>query len=151
MTVKEIMTSNVITIKRNSTIEEIAHILTENNISGVPVVDDEGRVVGIVTGRDLLYKDLEPRFPAVLEILGGFVFLSGVREHNKELRKVTAIKAEDIMTSSVITVDGGASVEKAASIMAQKNINRVPVVDNGKLVGIVSRHDVVRYIAKTLD
>jgi CBS domain-containing protein len=75
MKVKDLMSKKVFTVKKDTTVEEIAHILTENNISGVPVVDDQDKVIGIVTQKDLLYKEIEPRFPAVVEILGGLIFL----------------------------------------------------------------------------
>ena len=151
MKVSEIMSRNVITIKKDTSIEEIAHILTENNISGVPVVDDENHVIGMVTQKDLLYRDIEPRFPAVVEILGGLIFLKGVRHYQEELRKIVATKAENLMTRNVITINEDAEIEKAAELMVEKDINRIPVVINGNLAGIVSRADIVRYIAKKME
>ncbi len=151
MKVKEIMSTRVFTVKKDTTIEEIAHILTENNISGVPVVDNDNRVVGMVTQKDLLYKDIEPRFPAVVEILGGIIFLKGVKHYQEELKKLVAAKAEDIMTKKVITVSEDEEIERVAEIMVEKDINRVPVVKNGKLVGIIGRADIVRYIAKIME
>ena len=150
MKAREIMETNVITIKRETTIEEIAHVLTDNNISGVPVVDDNNKVIGMVTEKDLLYKDIEPRFPAVVELLGGLIFVKGVRHYNEELRKLVATKAEDIMTKGVISINGDAEVEKIAEIMVEKDINRIPVVEDGKIIGIISRADIVKYIAKGL-
>ncbi len=151
MEAREIMSSDVISVKRNTTIEEIAHLLADNNISGVPVVDDDGRVIGMVTQKDLLYKDVEPRFPAVVQLLGGTIFLKGVKHYNEELKKLVATKAEDIMTKQIVTVNANAKVERIAQLMVDKDINRIPVVDDGKLVGIVGRADIVRYIAKMLE
>src|SRR4051812_6257055 len=101
MKAKEIMSQKVITIGKDTTIEEIAHLFIEKNISGVPVVDGENKVVGMVTQKDLLYKDVEPHFPPVVEILGGLIFLGGVKHYNEELKKLVATKAEDIMTAKV--------------------------------------------------
>jgi len=151
MKVKELMSSNVITIKKDTTIEEIAHILTENNISGVPVINDNNEILGMVSQKDLLYKDVQPRFPAVVELLGGLIFLKGVKHYNEELKKLVAMKAEDIMTRNVITVGEEDEVEAIAEIMVEKDVNRVPVVRDGKLTGIVSRADMVRYIARMLE
>ncbi|MCX7710266.1 MAG: CBS domain-containing protein [Clostridia bacterium] len=151
MKAREIMSPEVITIGRETTIEEIAHILSEKNISGVPVVDEGKKVIGMVTQKDLLYKDVEPRFPAVVEILGGLVFLKGVRHYNEELKKLVATKAEDIMTKNVVTVNGDIQVERVAELMIEKDINRIPVVDQGTLVGIISRADIVKYIAKMME
>jgi CBS domain-containing protein len=151
MKAKDIMSTQVITIRKDTTIEEIAHLLADNNISGVPVVEENGKVIGMVTQKDLLYKDVEPRFPAMVEILGGIIFLNGVRHYNEELRKMVATKAEDIMTRHVHTVHPDEKVERIAQLMVEEDINRVPVVEEGKLAGIISRADVIRYIAKTLD
>lgn len=151
MKAKEIMSTNVITVKKDSTIEEIANVLTDNNISGVPVVDDDGRVIGMVSQKDLLYKDVEPRFPAVVEILGGLIFLKGVKQYQEELKKLVAAKAEDIMTKKVVTVTEDSEVERVAELMIEKDINRIPVLSQGKITGIVSRADIVRYIAKMME
>ena len=151
MKVKDIMSTSVLTVKKDTTIEEIAHILVDNDISGVPVVDDEDNILGIVTEKDLLYKDVEPHFPPVVEILGGTIFLKGVKEYNEKLRKLVATKAEEIMTKRVVTVEEDAIVEHVAELMVEKDINRIPVVNKGKLVGIISRSDVVKYIAKMME
>lgn len=148
MRVKEIMSTNVLTVSKDTTIEEIANILADNKIGGVPVVDDSGIIIGIVTQKDMLYKDVEPRFPAMVEILGSLVFLKGARQHNEELKKIVATKAADIMSPVVYTVNEETSVEEAAQLMVDRDIGRVPVVMDGKLTGILSRSDVVKYIAK---
>lgn len=151
MKAKEIMSTNVFTITRETTIEKIAHMFADNNISGVPVVDGMNRVIGMVTQKDLLYKDVEPRFPAVVEILGGLIFLKGVKHYNEELRKLVATKAEDVMTKVVITVGEDVEVEKVAELMAERDVNRIPVIRDDKLVGIISRADIIKYIAKMME
>ncbi len=151
MKVKDLMSKKVFTVKKDTTVEEIAHILTENNISGVPVVDDQDKVIGIVTQKDLLYKEIEPRFPAVVEILGGLIFLKGVKHYQEELKKLVAIKAEDLMTKKVVTVSEDDDIEKVAELMVERDINRIPVLKDGKLSGIIGRADVVRYIAQTME
>lgn len=151
MKAREIMSSKVITVQKDTTIEEIAHILTDNNISGVPVVDSDNKVVGMVTQKDLLYKDVEPHFPPVVEILGGLIFLKGVRHYNEELKKLVATKAEDIMTNKVISVEEDTEVERVAELMVAKDVNRIPVLKDGKLSGIIGRSDIVKYIARMLE
>lgn len=150
MRVAEIMSKEVVTVGPDTTIEEVAGLLTGKNISGVPVVDEDGKLKGIVTQKDLLYKDMEPRFPAVVELLGGLIYLKGVHKYNEELKKLVATKVEDIMTKEVVTVREDARVEDVARLMVEKGINRVPVVRDGNMVGIVGRGDVVKYIAKGL-
>lgn len=150
MLARDIMTRKVITIGKDTTIEEIAHLLVDANISGVPVVDEENRVIGMVTQTDLLYKDIEPRFPAVVELLGGLIFLKGVKQYNEELKKLVATKAEDIMTKDIVTISEDTTAEEIAKIMVEKKINRIPVVTDGKLVGIVTRADMMRFLAQTI-
>lgn len=151
MKAKEIMSTNVFTITKETTIEEVAHLFADNNISGVPVVDGANRVIGMVTQKDLLYKDVEPRFPAVVEILGGLIFLKGVKHYNEELKKLVATKAEDVMTKNVVTIGEDAEVEKVAELMAERDVNRIPVIKDDKLVGIISRADIIKYIAKMME
>ena len=148
MKAKDIMSKDVITVKKDTTVEEIAHLLSEKSISGVPVVDEDDKVVGMVTEKDLLYKDIEPHFPPVVEILGGLIFLKSVKQYNEELGKLVATRAEEIMTKKVVTIGLDTEVEKIAELMIEKDINRIPVVDNLKLVGIISRADVIRYISQ---
>lgn len=147
MNASDIMSKDVLTIKPDTTIEEIAHIMAEKNIGGLPVVDGDGMLVGIVTQKDMLYKDIEPRFPAVVEILGSMIFLAGIRQYREDFRKLVATKAEDIMTRDVLTVSEDTDIKRIAEIMVDKNINRVPVIRDGKLVGIIARGDIVRHIA----
>ncbi|MCX7749019.1 MAG: CBS domain-containing protein [Clostridia bacterium] len=152
MKVNELMSTNVITVKKDTTVQEIAHLLADNNISGLPVVDNDNKVLGIVTQKDILCKDIQPRFPAVFELLGGIIFVKGVKHFNDELKKLAATKAEDMMTEKVITTTGDTEVEKVAEMMVEEDLNSIPVVDGSKkLVGIISQADLVKYIAKMLD
>lgn len=144
MLAKDIMTKEVITVKKYATIQQIAKILTENRISGVPVVDEDGQIIGIVTKKDLLYKDVEPRFPSYVEVLGGIIFVDGVKHYEEELKKLVANTASDIMTTNVITISEDVDVKKIAEIMVERGINRLPVTNERKLVGIVSRGDIIK-------
>jgi len=144
MKVSEVMTKNVVSVTKDCTVEDVAALLLNKGISGVPVLDEHGKVIGVVTNKDLLYKTMQPDMPAVLEILGGFVYLGGVDRYNDELKKMTATKVEDIMTEDVITANIDDSVQEVATMMIHNNINRVPVVKDGQLVGIVSRSDLIR-------
>lgn len=144
MIAKDIMTTDVVTIKKDATIQGIAKLLTEKRISGVPVVDDNGKVLGIVTKKDLIYKDVDLKFPSYVEVLGGVFFVEGIKHYEEKLKKLLANKAEDIMTSKVTTIAEDIDVKSIAEIMIEKGINRLPVVKNDKLIGIVSRGDIVK-------
>lgn len=144
MITKDIMTKEVISVKKDATIQQIAKILTENKISGVPVIDEDEQLIGIVTKKDLLYKDVEPRFPSYVEVLGGIIFVDGLRQYEEELKKLVANTAGDIMTKDVATISEDVDVKKVAEIMVERGVNRLPVLKNKKIVGIVSRGDIVK-------
>lgn len=147
MLVKEIMTKNVITVKPDASIRELAELLLEHKISGVPVVDDAGKVCGIVSEGDLMRKEIAPQMPDELCILGAVIYYNGLQEYREAFRKFAAMTAEQLMTEKVITIKGEEEVSKVGKIMLDKHIKRVPVLDDsGKLVGIVSRSDIVRML-----
>lgn len=144
MKISEIMTKNVVSITLEATVEDAAKLLLERNISGLPVVDKDGKLAGIITHKDLLFKNMQPDTPAMLEILGGFVYLGGVDRFNGELKKLVGTKVSDVMTTDVITAGVDDTVQSVAKLMVNNGVNRIPIVKDGQLVGIVSRADIVR-------
>jgi CBS domain-containing protein len=151
MKAKDIMSKEVITAFPDNTIEELAKILTTNNISGVPVVDKDNKVVGVVTEKDIMYRDTELRFPPVVEILGALIYLGGVKEYNDQLKKILATSVAELMTKDVICVYEDYDIKTVVDLMLKNNINRIPVINsNNKLCGIISRADIVKSIAKML-
>jgi CBS domain-containing protein len=145
MFARDIMSRNVITVTRDTTIKEIARLLTEHKISGVPVVDGEGRVMGVVSEGDLIYQDKKLHTPAFLEILGGVIYLEDPKRVGQEMMKMTAAKAGEIMTTKVHTVKEDTPVTDIATLMIERQVNRVPVLDGqGKIAGIVSRQDIIK-------
>lgn len=148
MLARAIMNKSVITIQEDATIEEVANVLTKNNISGAPVVNKEGKLVGMVTEGDLLHKETNPRTPGYLNILGALIYIGGVEKYKNDLKKLASTKASEIMTTNVITVSGDAKVEQVAAMMVNHNIKRVPVIENDALVGIISRADIVKTMAQ---
>lgn len=145
MLARDIMNREVVTVTKDTTIQEVARMLTEHKISGVPVVDDDRRVLGIVSEGDLIYQDKKLHKPAFIEILGGVIYLENPQRLGDELMKMTAAKAGQIMTTKIHAVREDTPVAEIASLMVDRRINRVPVLDgNGRLAGIVSRQDIVR-------
>ena len=144
MKVKEIMSEEVITVTKDATIEEIAKILIDHHISGVPVVDDENHLLGIVTEGDLIHQETAPRLPGVLSILGAFIYFNGWEQFKDDFKKLSAKKADEIMTSDVIAVKEDMDVQDIAAIFINKKINRAPVLRNKKIIGIVSRADILK-------
>lgn len=146
MKAQDIMTREIITVRWNATIGDIAELLIRHGISGVPVVDDGGALLGIVSEGDLLHKEANPRLPNYVNLLGAVIYYNGVERYREDFKKIMAGQAADIMTEKVISVSEEAEVTDIAQIMLEKNIKRVPVVKDGRLVGIISRADIIRLL-----
>jgi CBS domain-containing protein len=143
---KDIMTKEVITVKPETTIEELARLLMKRQISGAPVVDDNGKIVGIVTENDLISKNSRLHIPTILRLFDAYIPL-GTSKMESDIRKMAASTVGDICTKEIITVDEEASVEYIATIMTEKRIHILPVVREGKLVGIIGKKDLIKGIA----
>lgn len=147
MKAKDIMNRQVITVTEEMTVDETARILLENKISGVPVVDDQNKVIGIVSETDLIYREKHLHIPSFISILDGVIFLESTKELEHQVRKMAAFKVKDVMTKKVLTIHEDAALEDIVDKIVEKKINRLPVVDReGKLVGIVTRSDILRHI-----
>lgn len=140
---KDIMTAKVITVKTETTMEELARVLIENHISGVPVVDAQGKMIGVVTENDLISKNSRLHIPTVLRLFDAYIPI-GTGKMESEIKKITATTVDEICSKDVITVDEEASVEYIATIMTEKKIHTLPVTRGGKLVGIIGRKDLIR-------
>lgn len=144
MKVRDVMEKNVITVKRDTRYEEVARILYENNISGMPVVDDDGRIVGIISEKDI-FRVLYPFYRSYYEQA---VLYADLEEREKKAREIRNHKAEVFMSPSVIPISPNDAVMKAGAIMLAKHVSRLPVVEDGKIVGIISRKMIYRAILK---
>ena len=142
LTALDIMTEKVITISKDASIEELSGILIKNKISGVPVVGEDGKILGIVTEADIIVQDTDLHFPAYFKLLDAVIYLESLNKFKNNLKKHLATKVEDIMTIKVRTVSPETPVSELAEIMLSKKINRLPVVDkDGHIKGIVTRAD----------
>jgi CBS domain-containing protein len=144
----EIMTKEVITVKADDDLEKVSRLLLEHRISGLPVIDDDGKVVGIISEGDLLIKEKEVEVPGHSVILGAVIYLNSLERFYNELKRVFALTVKELMTTKVYTVKPEATTGEISNLLVEKGINRVPVVDNdNKLLGIVTRHDLIRSIS----
>jgi CBS domain-containing protein len=153
MKVKDVMNPNVIFCKPDDTVREVAKILKENNISGIPVIEDE-ELIGVVSEGDLLKLLIIPEkgelwLPSPFEVIEVPIreYL-GWEETKKILSDVGSIKVEEIMTKDVYTISSEASVEEASEHMVRHRINRLPVIEDDRVVGIVTRGDIIEGLAK---
>jgi CBS domain-containing protein len=148
-TVREYMDLDPPTVTPAATVEEVARLLGENELPGVTVVDADGRVVGVVTENDLVIGDEEGdlHIPHYIELFGGLVFLEPFRRFEQRLKKAVATTAEQMMTADPRTVGPDDDVHDAAHVIVETGHNRIPVVEDGRLVGVISRADVVRALS----
>ncbi len=146
MDIRRIMTAPAITVKANSSVLALARLLAKKRISGAPVVDENEVLVGIVTEQDLLRRHeiaTEKERPWWIRMLVGEGILA------EEYVKTHAKQVSDIMTQKVVTISPTDSIRHLADIMEKRFIKRVPVVENNRVVGIVSRSDLVRLFAES--
>ncbi|MEM4728454.1 MAG: CBS domain-containing protein [Thermoplasmata archaeon] len=148
MRVSEIMNREVKTVRPEQSLADVARLFVENHIHGAPVVDAENRLVGIVTESDILnatkakYIRYNLVYPSIHQF--GLDFKENYSEIARAFEEVKSVPVSEIMTRKVVAVAPGDSVEEVASMMVRKKINRVPVVERGKVVGILTRGDILR-------
>ncbi|HEY7063285.1 MAG TPA: CBS domain-containing protein [Chloroflexota bacterium] len=147
MQVADVMTRDVVTVTPETGVQEIARLLWTRGISGVPVVGAGGALVGIVSELDLLVRNANLRIPQYLRVLDVMIPLGNRHEFNEELRRALGATAADVMTTEVLSVGPDSDLANAATLMLDKDVNRLPVVADGRLVGIISRADFVRLLA----
>jgi CBS domain-containing protein len=145
LTVRDIMDTDVPVVTVADSVEQVIRVLREADLPGVPVVNEGGRCVGIITEADLVIagEDEELHLPHYVQLFGGVVFLESISHFEERLRKAFASTAEDMMTPDPVTIEPDATVREAARVIARKKHNRLPVVEHGRLVGVVTRVDVL--------
>lgn len=146
MKVKEVMTTDVVTVGPETPVRELARLMLEKNIGGIPVVEDN-RLVGIVTEEDLIVKNVKIKFPTYIQLLDAVIYLESIKKYEEELRKALGATAGEVMTSPVITISPDEDIEAAATLMFEKGISRLPVVEDDRLVGIVTKRDIIKTLA----
>jgi CBS domain-containing protein len=148
--VRDIMDAEPATVSPDASVEEVVRTLRENELPGVPVVDADGRLAGLVTEADLVLPDDQGdlHIPHYINLFGGTVFLEPLGRFEERLRKAFASKASDMMTPDPDTVEPDTSVQEAARLVHDSGHNRLPVVEDGRLVGVVTRLDLLGALAR---
>jgi len=144
LSVKEIMTRDVITVSPETDIAHAARLLLEKSINGVPVVDETGKLVGILCQSDLVAQQKRFPIPTLFTLLDGFIPLTSMKHLEREVQKITATTVAEAMSPNPVTVRPEASIEEVGTIMVDRNFHTLPVVDRGELVGIVGKEDVLK-------
>lgn len=147
--VRDIMDSDPVTVAVDAPVDEVVKALRAHELPGLPVVDAEDRCVGIITEADLVLPDDEGdlHLPHYINLFGGTIFLEPLGRFEERLRKAFASTAADMMTKDPETVTPDTSVREAARVIHDSGHNRLPVVDGERLVGLVTRVDVLGALA----
>jgi CBS domain-containing protein len=143
------MTTDVVTFGPDDTVESAARLLSERHLGGAPVIDAEGRVLGLLEDDDLIVQDAKLHFPTVISVLGAYIELPSSQRHFEEdLRRAVGATVVDVMDATAPTCGEDDTLEQVATVMHDRNLSRLPVVRAGKLVGIISRGDIVRALVQ---
>ncbi|MBI5057735.1 MAG: CBS domain-containing protein [Nitrospirae bacterium] len=140
---KDIMTKDVITVKPEATVEELARLFMNNKISGVPVTDENKILIGIVTENDLISQNKRLHIPTVIRLFDAFILLGSGRIED-EIRKMAATTVDEICARKVVSITEETTVEEIATIMAEQHIHLLPVLRGNTVVGIIGKADMVR-------
>jgi CBS domain-containing protein len=149
--VRDVMTADVATLRPEQPVPEAADLLADRNIGAMPVVDGDGRYLGLLRDEDLIVSEARVHVPTFINFLGLGVPFPGEMQHlERELKKIAGASVGDVMDTEAPTISPDAALADLATLMHDKSVSHVPVVDaGGKVVGIVARGDVVRFIART--
>lgn len=146
---RDIMNTRPVTVGPEASVTEMAALMVEKRIRCLPVVDEEGRVLGVVDEEDLVHQDARVHFPTFIHFLESYIFLpSSLKRFEKELRQAVGSKAREVMEEDVPAVDPLRSVEEIATLMLERDMEYVLVVEEGRLLGVITRADILRTIAE---
>ena len=149
ITVRDIMTTNLITVTQDMDIAGAAKILLDNRINGVPVVDDSGQLVGILCQSDLITQQKKLPIPTLFTFLDGLIRLTSMKQLEKQVGKIAALTVSEAMTPKPVTVKLDTRLETVAALMVDNNFHTLPVVEDSNLVGVIGKEDVLRTLLPT--
>jgi CBS domain-containing protein len=147
-TVEQIMTSTPVTVNPETPLKEAIKIIVEKNISGLPVVDDRGKLVGVISETDLTWQETGVEPPPYIMILDSVIYLENPGRYEKEIHKALGQTVKEVMSDKPIAIKPTQTVKEAAHLMHHKKIRRLPVIDSeNKVIGIITQGDIIRMMA----
>lgn len=142
--IKDIMTTELITVSPETEVLKAAKLLLENRINGIPVVDGAGKLVGILCQSDLIAQQKRLPIPSFFTFMDGFFSTSSRKQIEKQVQKIAAIAVAQAMTPNPVVVEPDDGIEVVASLMVDKGFHTLPVLHEGRLVGIVGKEDILK-------
>ncbi|MBW3547563.1 MAG: CBS domain-containing protein [Actinobacteria bacterium] len=147
MLVRQVMTTDVLTFSPDDGVQDATRLLIERGVDGAPVVDDEGRLVGMLSTGDLLVQETKLHYPTVISLFGAYLELpSSHRRFEEDLRRAVGATVGDVMHDEPVSCAEDDTLERAATLMHDYEVSRLPVVSDGKVVGIVARGDILKAV-----
>lgn len=147
-TVADVMTRDPIVVQPHTPLNDVIKILAEQRISGLPVVNEAGTVVGVISEADLMWQEAGITPPAYIKILDSVIYLENPARYERELHKALGQTAGEVMTADPVTTSPDQPLHDAAQLMHERNVQRLPVLDHqGKIIGILTRGDIIRHMA----
>jgi CBS domain-containing protein len=144
--VRDIMTSDVVAATPETSIATVTQLMGQNGLSGLPILDGDRRVVGIITDHDLIIRNTEVTPQPFLPLLEGRIPLESAEHFKKRVRRIVGTEAKDVMTAEVKTIGPDESVDTLAERMIKERMKILPVVEGDRVIGVVTRADVIRWM-----
>jgi CBS-domain-containing membrane protein len=148
ITAKEIMTKEVITVTKDTSIKTLSDLFIKHKVNGFPVLDQGGQLIGIVTEKNLIEQNKNLHIPTVIALFDAVIYLESDKKFEEEVKRFNATLVKDIYTSNVVTVSPDTSINEIASLMAEKSVHSIPVVDGKNTVGIIGKLDIIKGLAQ---
>ena len=152
-TVAELMTENPLVVRKETPLNEAIQILVNRKVSGLPVVDAEMNLVGVISEGDLTWQETGVDTPPYIMLLDSVIYLQNPAKHDREIHKALGQTVGEVMTEKVVSIASNKMVRDAAHLMHEKRVGRLPVLDfeTGKLVGIITQGDIIRAMAQAAE
>jgi CBS domain-containing protein len=141
------LTAKVITVQKDTSVNELAEILWKNKISGAPVLDEGGNVISVVTESDLIDQNKKVHIPTMISILDSVIFLESSKKTEKEIQKMAGNTVKDICAMKLVSVSEDTGLDEIATIMSENKVHTLPVMKDDKLVGVIGKSDIIRSMA----
>ena len=148
MTAKDIMSTDVVSVTEDTSIKELAGLFIKHKVNGFPVLDKDGQLTGIVTEKNLIERSKNLHIPTVIALFDAVIYLESGKKFEEEVKRFNATQVKDIYTSKVVTASPDTSIDEIASLMAEKGVHSIPIVDNNKTVGIIGKLDIIKALAQ---
>jgi len=149
ITAKEIMTEEVITVTKNTSIKNLSSLFIKHKVNGFPVLDEDKQLIGIVTEKNLIEQNKNLHIPTVIALFDAVIYLESGKKFEEEVKRFNATQVKDIYTSNVVTVSPDTSIHEIASLMAEKSVHSTPVVDGNTILGIIGKLDIIKGLAQS--